>query len=145
MAIQQVFFPFELPWTLAQYELIKTFSYKYGTKAVDIDPFADNLIVFYLYKSLAFFFNCYNDMFGPPPEINKILSKIPDYEENVRLYQLVLVGSSFLLQFAFIMVPLTFIVQTIYKKGSPIFRIVPSLTCLTAVVLLSLSEILLDY
>lgn len=101
--------------------------------------------MFYLYKSLAFFFNCYNDVFGPTPEINKILSKIPTYEENELLYQAVLVGTSLFMQFAFIMVPLTFIVETIYKKGSPIFRIVPALTCLTAVILLSLSEILLDY
>ena len=84
-------------------------------------------------------------MFGPTPEINKILSKIPIYEDNVHLYQLVLVGLSLLMQFAFIMVPLNFIIETIYKKGSPIFRIVPSMTCLVAVILLSLSEVLLDY
>ena len=124
---------------------MKTFSHKYGTKAADIDPFADNLVVFYVYKSLAFFFNVYHDLFGPTPDINKILANTPKYEENVLLYNCVLIGSSLFLQFALIYVPLTFIVEVVYKKGSPLFRTVPSLCCLSACVLLSLCEILLDY
>ena len=144
-AIQQIFFPFEISWTRDQYELLRTFLTKYGNNVVDIDPFADNLIVFYLYKTLSLAFAAYHDMFGPTPEINRILMNLPSYDENSHLYQVVLVSISLFLQFAFIVVPLTFIVETIYKKGSPIFRVVPILTCITAVVLLSVSEILLDY
>jgi hypothetical protein len=89
---------------------LRTFTNNNVTKAIDIDPFADNLIVFYLYKSLAFVFTAYHDVFGPTPEINKIMTKLPSYDENQYLYQVVLVGLSLFLQFAFICVPIAFIV-----------------------------------
>ena len=109
----------ENSWAQAQSELMKKFNFKYGTSLRNIDPFADNLVVFYFHKSMAMFFNIWHDLVTrEKPAINDLFSKVPDFEKNENFYNLVLIGSAIFLQFCLVYVPITHIVDTIHKNKS---------------------------
>ena len=124
---------------------MQRFNFKYGTSLNNIDPFADNLLVFYLYKSMAMFFNVWHDLVIQKPQLNELFSKVPKFEENETLYILFLHWTAIFLQFCLLYVPLTYIVDTIFKNKSRYYKILPLLLSFVTICLLTLSGILLDF
>ena len=125
---------------------MQKFNFKYGTSLRNIDPFADNLIVFYFYKSLAMFFNIWNDLVTrKKANINELFSNVPDFGKYEKFYNLVLIGTAVFLQFCIVYVPITYIVDTIHKNKSENYKIVPLILAFTAISLLTIFEICLDY
>ena len=99
----------------------------------NVDPVADNMLVFSFYKALAFVLAFSNN------------GSVPEYETSKVLFPLILKGLALVLQCLLVNVPLQKIIRTVYKKNSRIFQDMLTAVCVSGCMQFALCGLTVNY
>ena len=113
-------------------QLLRTFSGRGGIRVDKLDPLSSNLIVFHFHQGLALIFALLRRALQPGAGQGS--GDLLDYEQYRLVYQLSLKSIAVLVQCIMIFIPVAYIIETLYKKNSSLFKTLLTLVCLTACV-----------
>ena len=124
-------------------QIIKEHNLLHGHQVGKLDPFSSNLLVVYIFKLLSLIFASMQHYMKP--EINMTFIEHLDYSEFYQMYALIMKIMALFLSVLFISIPTSFIVESLYKKNSNVFKLLLTVMCLTACGLYGMVGVTIDY